>query len=153
MPSELCRNPIGGLMASSPRRALLRIPPGGGHAERAVRLPTWRPLSQQQTAPYIAFCGCTVTIVSEESPHCGQSGRVRRVFWRQRVPWVVLRLRLGGIVALPWASTDLLAPPLETGPRADEAATALLSPIAMRDLARFVLKRPGHARMKKTING
>jgi hypothetical protein len=94
-----------------------------------------------------------VTIVSEESPHCGQSGRVRRVFWRQRVPWVVLRLRLGGIVALPWASTDLLAPPLETGPRADEAATALLSPIAMRDLARFVLKRPGHARMKKTING
>jgi hypothetical protein len=83
-----------------------------------------------------------VTIVSEGSPYCGQSGRVQRVFWRGRVPWVVLRLRLGGIVALPWASTDLLTPPLEVDPRADEAATAVLSPIALRDLARFILQHP-----------
>jgi hypothetical protein len=54
-----------------------------------------------------------VTIVSEDSPYCSQSGRVRRIFWRGQVPWVVLRLRLGGIVAVPWASTDLLTPPLE----------------------------------------
>jgi hypothetical protein len=79
-----------------------------------------------------------VTIVSEDSPYCGQSGRVRRVFWRAQVPWVLIRLRLGGIVALPWASTDLLAPPLEIDPRSDEVSTALLSPIALRDLVRFL---------------
>ena len=79
-----------------------------------------------------------MTIVSEDSAYCGQSGRVQRVFWRQRVPWVSKRLRLGGIVALPWASTDLLAPRWETYPRVDEAAAALLSPIALRDLARFI---------------
>jgi hypothetical protein len=84
----------------------------------------------------------TVTIVSEDSPHCGQVGRVRRVFWRRRVPWVLVRLRLGGTLALPWASTDLLAPPLEIDPRPDEASTALLSPMALRDLARFFQNRP-----------
>jgi hypothetical protein len=52
----------------------------------------------------------------------------------------VVRLRLGGIVALPWASTDLFAPHLQIDPRAGEAATALLSPIALRDLARFILQ-------------
>ena len=77
---------------------------------------------------------------------------MRRVFWRARVPWVVLRLRLGGIVALPWASTDLFTPPLETYARADEAATALLSPIALRDLARFVLQRPACDGIKKQFN-
>ena len=79
-----------------------------------------------------------MTIVSEDSAYCGKSGRVRRVFWRQRVPWVLVRLRLGGIVALPWASADLLTPHLETDPRVDEAAATLLSPIALRDLARFI---------------
>jgi hypothetical protein len=49
----------------------------------------------------------------------------------------MLRLRLGGIVALPWASTDLFVPQLEIDSRTDEAATALLSPLALRDLARF----------------
>jgi len=57
----------------------------------------------------------------------------------QRVPWVLVRLRLGAIVALPWASTDLLTPPLETDPRVDEAAAALLSPIALRDLVHSAL--------------
>ena len=112
----------------------------------------WARLNQQQTAPYIALCGCTVTVVSEDSPYCGQSGRVRRVFWREQVPWVVLRLRLGGIVALLWASTDLFEPHLESDPRADEAATALLSPIALRDLARFILQRPACAGIKKQSN-
>lgn len=79
-----------------------------------------------------------MTIVSEDSAYCGESGRVRRVFWRQQVPWVLVRLRLGGIVALPWASTDLLVPHLETDFRVDEAAAALLSPIALRDLGRFM---------------
>jgi hypothetical protein len=79
-----------------------------------------------------------VTIVSEDSAYCGKSGRVRRVFWRQRVPWVSVRLRLGGIVALPWASTDLFVPHLEPDSWADETAAALLTPIALRDLARFI---------------
>ena len=65
---------------------------------------------------------------------------------------MVLRLRLGGIVALPWASTDLLVPQLETDLRADEAATGLLSPIALRDLARFIQQRPGRDRSKKQFN-
>jgi len=83
-----------------------------------------------------------VTIISEDSSCCGQSGRVRRVFWRQRVPWVLVRLRLGGIVALPYTSTDLLAPQLDFDPRPDEAGTALLlAPIALRDLARFIQHR------------
>ena len=93
-----------------------------------------------------------MTIVSEDSPHCGQSGRVRRIFWRQRIPWVLIRLRLGGIVALPWASTDLLAPQLEFDPHPDEAGTAvLLAPIALRDMARFIEHRPVRSRSKKTI--
>lgn len=66
---------------------------------------------------------------------------MRRVFWRQQVPWVVVRLRLGGIVTVPWAATDLSAPQLEAGPRADKAATVLLAPIALRDLARFIQHR------------
>ena len=65
---------------------------------------------------------------------------------------MVLRLRLGGIVALPWASTDLLVPRLETDLRADEAATGLLSPMALRDLARFLQERPDRYRSKKQFN-
>jgi hypothetical protein len=62
-------------------------------------------------------------------------------------------LQLGGIVALPWASTDLLVPPLEIDLRTDEAATALLSPIALRDLARFIQhRRPMRGRSKKQLN-
>ena len=93
-----------------------------------------------------------MTIISEDSPYCGRSGRVRRVYWRGRVAWVVLRLRLGGIVALPWASTDLFIPPLESAPRADEAAAALLCPIALRDLGRFLVQRRANGRNKKQSN-
>src|SRR5678816_2344467 len=138
-----------------PRRSVRLVwpsraaPPPSAVAEGPIHIRSNCLLSQRQTAPYVALCGCTVTIVSEDSPYCGQSGRVRRVFWRQRVPWVVVRLRLGGIVALPWASTDLLVPRLEIDPRTDEAATALLSPIALRDLARFIQRRrPRRGRSK-----
>ncbi len=79
-----------------------------------------------------------VTIVSEDSPYCGQSGRVRRVFWRQRVPWILVRLRLGGMVALPWAWTDLPVQQWEDDARPCEPSTSLLSPIALRDLIRFL---------------
>jgi hypothetical protein len=87
-----------------------------------------------------------VTVVSEDSPYRGQSGRVRRVFWRQRVAWVLVRLRLGGMATLPWTSTDLSVPHLEDDPRPDEAPPALLSPVALRDLARFLQHRPVAAR-------
>jgi hypothetical protein len=93
-----------------------------------------------------------VTVVSEDSPYCGQSGRVRRVFWRQRTAWVLVRLRLGGMVAMPWVSTDLPAPQLENDARPDEAPTALLSPVALRDLARFLQHRPIHQESKNQFN-
>ena len=82
-----------------------------------------------------------MSILSEESPYCGQSGRVRRVFWRQRTAWILVRLRLGGMVAFPWASTDLPVPPLEEDARPDGPPSALLSPIALRDLIRFLQYR------------
>jgi hypothetical protein len=57
------------------------------------------------------------------------------------------------MVALPWPSTDLLVPQLEIDPRTDEAATALLSPIALRDLARFIQHRhPMRGRRKKQFD-
>ena len=64
-----------------------------------------------------------MTVVSEDSPYCGQSGRVRRVFWRQRTAWVLVRLRLGGMATLPWASTDLPVPHLEDDTRPDEVSS------------------------------
>ena len=79
-----------------------------------------------------------MTIVSENSPFCGQSGRVRRVFWRERSPWVLVRLRLGGIASVPWGWTDLPVPPLGRGPSPDEEPTVLLAPTALRDLVRFL---------------
>jgi hypothetical protein len=53
----------------------------------------------------------------------------------------LIRLRLGGTLAVPWTATDLLTPQLEIDPEPDEASTILLSPIALRDLARFVRHR------------
>src|SRR6266436_4746961 len=61
-------------------------------------------LNPEQTAPYVALCGCTVTIASEGSSYCGQTGRVCRVFWRPE-PWVLVRLRSGVLLALPWSWT------------------------------------------------
>jgi hypothetical protein len=49
--------------------------------------------------------------------------------------------------------TDLLVPQLEIHSRTDEAATALLSPIALRDLARFIQHRHTmRGRGKKQFN-
>ena len=88
--------------------------------------------------PAAALCGCTVTIAFEDSPYCGQSGRVRRVFWRERTPWVLVRLRVGGIVSVPWDETDLPVTKLEGGPSPDDGPTVLLSSDALRDLVRFL---------------
>jgi hypothetical protein len=78
-----------------------------------------------------------VTILSEDSPYCGRPGRVRRVFWRGRKPWVVVRLGVGGLTAVPWDWTDLPVPPLAGGLSA-QGPTVLLSPAALRDLVRFL---------------
>jgi IS605 OrfB family transposase len=47
-----------------------------------------------------------MSIASEGSSYCGQSGRVCRVFWRPE-PWVLVRLRSGVLQALPWSWTNL----------------------------------------------
>jgi hypothetical protein len=75
-----------------------------------------------------------VTIVSESSRYCGQSGRVKRVFWRKHRPWVLVRFRIGGITSVPWNWTDL--PVLNLGSPAYGPAI-LLSPAALRELVRF----------------
>ena len=79
-----------------------------------------------------------MTIVSEDSRDCGQDGRVRRVFWRERMPFVVVRLRTGGLRAVPWNWTDLPVPRAEPDPPSDGRLTALLCPTALRDLVHFV---------------
>ena len=58
-----------------------------------------------------------MTIVSEDSPDCGQSGRVKRVFWREKIPWLLVRFRIGGMRAVPWDWTDLPIPQVEHLPR------------------------------------
>ena len=81
-----------------------------------------------------------MTIVSEDSRYCGQSGRVRRVFWRDRAAWVVVRFRIGGLTAVPWRWTDLPVPQLEAESSVKDGLTVLLSPVALCDLARFLCK-------------
>jgi len=79
-----------------------------------------------------------VTIVSEDSPYSGKSGRVRRVFWRERTPWILVRLRIGGMIAVRWEWTDLPVPQLERSQSSDERPAVLLSPRALRDLVRLI---------------
>ena len=76
--------------------------------------------------------------MSEESPSCGQRGRVCRVFWRDRAPWVLVRLSDGVMLSVPWRWTDLPVLHAADEPRVDEESVALLSPTALRDLLRFV---------------
>jgi hypothetical protein len=85
-----------------------------------------------------------VTIVSESSPYCGQPGRVRRVFWRKRRPWVLIRFRIGGITSVPLDWTDLPIPDLGLG--ADNGPVVLLSPAALRDLVRFSRSHRTHGK-------
>src|SRR5215467_12664229 len=103
-----------------------------------ARIRSDSPLTQRQTAPYVVLCGCTVRITSENSPYCGQVGRVRRVFWRERKPWARVRFCIGGMTAIPWDWTDLPVPPMGSSAVADERASVLLSPTALRDLVRFL---------------
>jgi hypothetical protein len=60
-------------------------------------------------------------------------------------PGVLVRLRLGGVIALPWDSTDLPVPELEDHARPDGPPPALLSPSALRNLARFLQHRKHYA--------
>jgi hypothetical protein len=85
--------------------------------------------------------------VSEDSPSCGHCGRVCRVFWRDDLPWVLVRLRDGVMQSLPWAWTDLPLAPAEQVPQTDDIATVLLSPMALRDVVRHVreLRERHHA--------
>ena len=78
-----------------------------------------------------------MTIVSERSSYCGQSGRVCRVFW-QSEPWVLVRLRSGVLRPLPWDWTNLPKPEIQS-PSGRPAA--LLSPSALLDLVRFLRSR------------
>ena len=94
-------------------------------------------LTPEQIAPYVAFEGARATILAEESPACGQAGRVYRVFWRQDVPWVVLRCQNGQLHSLPWQWTDLplpLAPPMVTHAR---PSPILLAPQTLVEFVRF----------------
>ncbi len=88
-------------------------------------------------------------IASEESPYCGQAGRVLRVFWRGRVPWVVVRLRAGGVTAVPCIWTDLPLPVTEQSSSPRGGPAALLSPATLRDLVRFFCDRRGKPNGKK----
>ena len=76
--------------------------------------------------------------MSEESPSCGYSGRVCRVFWRGEIPWVLVRLRDGVMQSLPWVWTDLPVAPAPQEPQTDDGATVLLAPVALRELVRRV---------------
>ena len=78
-----------------------------------------------------------MTIVAEESPNCGESGRVLRVFWRQLLPWVLVRLNSARTVAIPWCWTNL--PKAQNGdPPSSASSAVLLSVSALEDLFRFV---------------
>jgi hypothetical protein len=80
-----------------------------------------------------------MTVVSELSPECGLSGRIRRVFWRQGSPWVLICLSSGRLISLPWEWTSLPVP-LDDDQTADQNA-ALLSPAALLDLVRYLRQR------------
>ena len=82
-----------------------------------------------------------MTITAEASPDCGQSGQVRRVFWREQVPWALVQLPGRGMVAVPWDWTDLPSPQTGDEPASDDLASALITPAGLRELIRFVRDR------------
>lgn len=84
-------------------------------------------------------------MTAEDSPHCGQTGRVCRVFWRADAPWVLLRAANGALFSLPWAATDLPKPVVEHDPPAEAPPAVLLAPAALLALARFLRHRAGEA--------
>src|SRR5262249_2197510 len=92
----------------------------------------------RHTAPYIALRGTAFTIVSEESPSCGQCGRVCRVFWRDGSPWLLVRLRDGVMQSMPWAWTDLPIAPAQQQAQSDDRVPVVLSPTALGALVHHV---------------
>jgi hypothetical protein len=63
-----------------------------------------------------------------------------------------MRLRIGGLIAVPWDWTDLPVPQVEEGSSSDCALIVLLSPSALRDIVRFVRGRCNQPRDKKHSN-
>jgi hypothetical protein len=100
----------------------------------------------EQTAPYVAFQGARATILAEESSSCGQRGRVCRVFWRQEVPWVVLRCHNGLLLSVAWHWTDLPIPPAPSSSPKGQPFLALLAPQSLVELVRFVRYHAGTSR-------
>jgi hypothetical protein len=77
-----------------------------------------------------------VTVVAEQSPACGQEGRVCHVFWRRALPWILMRCHNGTLLPLPWSWTNLPLPLLADA--AADGAAPLLAPATLRDLLRFL---------------
>src|SRR5258708_6254073 len=75
--------------------------PRTSDAADLIRTRSSFPLSHRQTAPYVALCGCAVTIVSEASPHCAQSGPVSPVSCRHPTPSPPVRLHLAPTPTFP----------------------------------------------------
>jgi hypothetical protein len=79
--------------------------------------------------------------MADSDPHCGQAGRVCRVFWRAGAPWVLVRCSSGMMVAVPWHATDLPVPALQEDEPAQAPAPPLLSPDALLALVRHLDQR------------
>ena len=61
------------------------------------------------------------------------------MFWRERAAWVLVRLRCGLMVSLPWDWTNL--PALlrtQKDDVSDDELVTLLSPLALQDLIRWI---------------
>jgi hypothetical protein len=83
--------------------------------------------------------------MAEESPVCGQMGRVYQVFWREGVAWVLVRCTNGRLVSLPWRWTNLPVPVSRGEDGAEAPDAALLSPAALLALVRHLHHRPDTA--------
>jgi hypothetical protein len=63
-----------------------------------------------------------------------------------------MRLRIGGVAAVPWDWTDLPVQQVEEASSSDCTLMVLLSPIALRDIVRFVRGRCHKPSEKKHSN-
>ena len=91
-----------------------------------------------------------MTVVSEDNPYCGQSGRIRRVFWRGEC------LGSGAATARgyhggPLAFHGSPSPAARDDAWPDGSPPTLLSPIALRDLVRFLRHRKHGAGQEENI--
>jgi len=76
-------------------------------------------------------------VISEDCGYCGQSGRIRRVFWRPD-PWVLIRFHNGLLQAVPWVWTNLPQPETSVSDEGRTGSAALLSAVALLDLVRLL---------------